>query len=70
MYSILAELITGQIFLHDKRQTMRLKCPLPNRSRSLEPEAEKGDLPPLSEPFKAGGSNSKQSVVKYLAQGL
>mmetsp|Transcript_4866 Transcript_4866/g.7408 ORF Transcript_4866/g.7408 Transcript_4866/m.7408 type:complete len:1136 (-) Transcript_4866:239-3646(-) len=63
--------ILFQVFLQDRRQTMRLKCPLGNRSKSYErPSADRGgsdsdrdsqSLPALNEPFRTGKRSSQGS---------
>lgn len=62
------EEILCQVFLQDRRQTMRLKVPLgSNRSKSFDrattgkEAADSQSLPALSEPFRAGSNKSSQS---------
>lgn len=48
------EEILFQVFLQDRRQTMRLRCPLPNRA--IDPNNKDSFLPPLD-----GSSSSRTS---------
>ena len=65
------EEILWQIFLQDRRQTLRLKVPLgSNRSKSFdraqssnkEKESDSQSLPALNEPFRAGASKAQSQV--------
>lgn len=51
--------IMHQVFVADRRQTMRFHVPLGGARRAAEAAADKdGSLPPLHEPFRAGNANS------------
>lgn len=55
------EEIMYQVFLQDKRQTMRLRCPLPNRAKSDESQ---GFLPPLDPPSSSRSQYSSMGNGK------
>lgn len=46
------EEIMYQVFLQDRRQTMRMRCPLPNRAKS-EDSSKDNFLPPLEPPVSS-----------------
>ena len=49
--------VTCQVFIQDKRQTMRLRCPLPSRARS-GPGSDTASLPPLDSRSSSQSSTS------------
>jgi hypothetical protein len=54
--------IIFQVFLQDKRQTMRLRCPLPNRAKMTDDNSS--FLPPLDPP-PASSRSSFSSMVSH-----
>ena len=56
------EEIIFQAFLHDKRQTMRLRCPLPNRAKVTDDNVG-SFLPPLDAPSSSRSSFSSMGSV-------
>jgi hypothetical protein len=52
------EEILFQVFLQDKKQTMRLRCPLPSRVRPDDSNGRESFLPPLDPPTSSRSSMS------------
>lgn len=57
------EEILFQVFLQDRRQTMRLRCPLPNRA--IDPNNKDSFLPPLDGPSSSRASFSSMVITWF-----
>lgn len=59
------EEIMFQVFLQDRRQTMRLRCPLPNRTKA-EAENNNSNNSSFLPPLENGGSSSRGSSLSSM----